>query len=348
MLFDRSNEENLKFGLEKSYHKSIVEAHSQQSAEINVVATLNLFFIDDVECNAATSANGEYEITNSTTFDRFSLIKPRLCKPPNATSHINEISTNFLPIGRYFLRIRYRRVIFTNDSQLDVMFNSSKLEKESLADLSLLPLAIRAQIVYEHLSASRVGGSGSFSKRARTINTLAIDSHLLQIEINKKRDELIKEAIIRSSNPMDTEALLMSAAAIKSAPELDEFIKTLEIDLNSYYICEKLPPSLGSGASDDFSCIKDLDLVKLNRLDALASFKCVQKYRNILWNVIFADKAKKSVSRSASMINRSVFFISSQKRRYQLNLDFTKSPLFGVSCNFLSRLSHLKSFGFNL
>lgn len=309
MLFDRSNHENLKFNLEKSYHKSIVEAHAQQSAEINVVSTLNLFYIEDVECNAAASATGEYEITNTVNFDKFSLIKPRLCKPPNANSHINEISTSFLPIGRYFVRIRYRRVLYTSESQLDVMLNASSLEKESIADLSLLPLAIRAQIIYEH-SAAMIrcsGGRGSYSMRPRSINALAIDSHLLQIEINKKRDELIKEAIIRSSNPLDTEALLLSAAT-KTSPELDEFIKTLEVDLNSYYICEKLPYD-DSSSHAATAALKDVDLVKLNRLDALASFKCVQKYRNLLWNVILADKVRKSVSRSASTINRYLRFL---------------------------------------
>jgi len=32
MLFDRTNEENLKYSLEKSYHKSILEAHVQQDS----------------------------------------------------------------------------------------------------------------------------------------------------------------------------------------------------------------------------------------------------------------------------------------------------------------------------
>lgn len=316
MLFDRSNQENLKFNLEKSYHKSIVEAHAQQSAEINVVSTLNLFYIEDVECNAASSATGEYEITDSVAFDKFSLIKPRLCKPPNANSHINEVSTSFLSIGRYFVRVRYRRVLYTSDSQLDIMLNASSLEKESIADLSLLPLAIRAQIIYEHSSSLRSGYSSSRGSTKRPINVLAIDSHLLQIEINKKRDELIKEAIIRSSNPLDTEALLMSASApARQSPELDEFIKTLEVDLNSYYICEKLPYPTGDGSDGTMAAVstantgKELDLVKLNRLDALASFKCVQKYRMLLWNVIFAaDKLGKNVSRSASTINRYIKF----------------------------------------
>lgn len=288
MLFDRSNEENLKFALEKSYHKSIVEAHAQQAAEINIVCNLNLYYLEDVECNSSSSRTGEYEITNSLKFEKFSMIKPRLCKPTLNTSHSSEISTNFLAIGRYFVRIRYQRVLFTNDAQLDLMLNASTLDKESIVDLSLLPLAIRAQLIYEyHTGSERV-------TQQCTINALAIDSHLLQIEINRKRDELIKEAIIRSSNPMDTEALLTSTAA-KPSPELEEFIKSLEVDLNSYYICEKL-------AGNETQTVKESDLVKLNRLDALASFKCVQKYQSLFWNVIFADKDNKNFRRCPSAL----------------------------------------------
>lgn len=300
MLFDRTNEENLKYGLEKSYHKSIVEAHAQQMAEINIVGTINLFYIEDVECNAA--ASGEYEITNSVKFDKFSLIKPHLSRSAammrasgadTPVSAALAATTNFLPIGRYFVRVKYRRVLFTNDAQLDALLNSSsRLEKESIVDLSLLPLAIRAQIVYEF------GQRGTMSTH-RTMNALAIDSHLLQIEINKKRDELIKEAIIKSSSPLETEALLMSASMAKSTPELEEFIKSLELDLNSYYICEKLSTVAELGN------FREADLVKLNKLDALASFKCVQKYRGLLYNVIFPDKARKFPKRNSStMINR--------------------------------------------
>ena len=307
MLFDRSNEENLKYGLEKSYHKSIIEAHAQQSTDINIIGTLSLFYIEDVECNAANSASGEYEISNTVKFDQFSLIKPRLSKSSTPGGPlINEVSTNFLPIGRYFMRVKYRRVLFTGDTQLDVLLNSSSsVEKESIVDLSLLPLAIRAQLVYEFEASQRRGTQPKY----QNVNALAIDSHLLQIEINKKRDELIKEAIIKSSSPLETEALLMSIAAAaasssaairpaNSSPQLDEFIKCLEVDLNSYYICEKL-----MAEAFEHELGREIDLVKLNKLDALASFKCVQKYRALLWNVIFAEKSRRNINRSANSLS---------------------------------------------
>ena len=306
MLFDRQNEENLKFNLEKSYHKSIVETHARQAAAINIVGQLNLFYIEDMECNASS---GEFEITNSLKFDKFSLIKRMnnksssemlLCSSSTLTTdqQITEISTNFLPIGRYFMRINYRRILFTNDTQLDILLNNTSLEKESIVDLSLLPLAIRAQIIYEYTGLIQSRKHPVTQQQPQQlINVLAIDSHLLQVEINKKRDEMIREAIIKSSSPMDTEMLLLSASS-KWSTELDNFIKSLEIDLNSYYICEKL-------TADNTLKVKDSDLVKLNRLDALASFKCVQKYKSLLNNVILFEKSKiKSASKNNQSVNR--------------------------------------------
>jgi hypothetical protein len=245
-----------------------------------------------MECNES----GEYEITNSLKFDKFSLIKRMNKSTAQNTAQITAISTNFLPIGRYFMHIKYRRILFTNDTQLDVLLNNTSLEKESIVDLSLLPLAIRAQILYE------CNISGGQTRKNQVINVLAVDSQLLQIEINKKRDEMIKEAIIKSSSPMDTETLLLSASS-KSSAELDEFIKSLEIDLNSYYICEKL-----TGTS---SKVRDSDLVKLNKLDALASFKCVQKYKPLLNNVIVIEKPKSTNKNNTSIYRLNLIILNS-------------------------------------
>ena len=263
MLFDKKNCQNYKYTLEKCYHKSIIDTHTfNNQQDINVIANLNLFYI-------------ESPVSLESKFDTFSLIKTSMNTELSAASN--------LPLGKYFVNIKYES---TSCKSSDVASN-----KETIVDLSLLPIAIRAQLIFEcgeYLSQrmqtykwSRLSNTAFKSLDLPSINMFAIDSYLVQIEINKKRDEIIRESLVKTNYDASNFNNSMLASNFDEMLEFETFMKALETELNSYYLCEKVvdprdePSSpvsrkLGPDCSDD--------LVKLNKLDALASYKCVQKY----------------------------------------------------------------------
>ena len=209
-------------------------------------------------------------------FDTFSLIKTNMNKDMSAA--------RCLPIGKYFVSVKYE------------CLGSKSASKETIVDLSLLPLAIRAQLVFE--CTDYLNRKIQTYKKAREANTvpfafknlelphislLAIDSYLVQVEINAKRDEIIKDALVKTKyDSAKLNSSLSASSNFTDILEFDKFMKTLELDLNSYYICEKalsLTNSNGQRASSRDLAIASDDLVKLNKLDALASYRCVHKYK---------------------------------------------------------------------
>jgi hypothetical protein len=260
MLFDKKNSQNYKYALEKCYHKSIIDTHNLNNRQdVNIVANINVHYIE----SQFTASDFE-----STKFETFSLIK---------TSMGNDMSTHSnLPIGKYFATIKYESVSKTKSTK-----------KESIVDLSLLPIAIRAQLIFE--CNEFVNKKIEIYKRARSSNTsfknielpsidmLAIDAYLVQIEINKKRDQIIRESLVKTKYDASNLNNSIVTSNFTEMIEFDTFMKTLEVDLNSYYICEKIA-DLNDSTLNEKSLSPD-DLVKLNKLDALASYKCVQKYK---------------------------------------------------------------------
>lgn len=256
MLFDKKNEENFKFNLEKSYHKSIIETHHlNNKLDINIVARLNLFYVD----------------SNSTDrFNSFSMIRTSLQSIGYDEDDENGADLKYMfPIGKYFINIKYKRLTDPNGTT-----------KDSIVDLSLLPLALRAQLIYDCERYLKNKSSNSLNDSPIQINMLAIDSYLVQMEINKIRDDLIKEAIMNNKANLITNRKSDSSNSYTDVAELEKFIKLIENDLNSFYICNKV---LNLDMNNDLVSNVNDDLVKLNKLDALASFKCVQKYKSYLF-----------------------------------------------------------------
>ena len=289
ILFDKQNEDNLKYNLEQNYQKSIVDTHLSlnRKANINIVAHMNLYYIDDIDSDISLKedlceSHASYiNLVNNSKFFDFSIFK-RL-RDAHQLSHLTDVSTYFLPIGKYFIKVYYKHIIHTNDTVLNQVINETRTEKESIIDLSLLPLAIRAQLIYEcEILLENDEPRGDLPH----VNMMAVDSFLLQMEINKKRDNLIRNIIVNNLNysPKQAEEFLTKKKSFNQMENLNEFITRLEADLDSYYICEKVD-SL-SNKREQQAQRSNEDLVKLNKLDALASFKCVQKYRMEILDII--------------------------------------------------------------
>lgn len=215
ILFDKQNEENMKFSLEQNYQKSIIETHLSlnKCVDINIVANLNLYYIDDIdsaEAEFGEPSTSYLNLVNNSKFYEFSLFKRM--KETNS-GHLNDASTNFLPVGKYFVKIQYKHVIYTNDLHLNTVINETRTEKESIVDLSLLPLAIRSQLIYEcdfylHKKSPQC---------LPVLNVLAVDSFLLQMEINKKRDDLIRKILCKDLRYTNKQAELFLSRKNRSA-----------------------------------------------------------------------------------------------------------------------------------
>ena len=291
MLFDKKNDENFKFGLEQSYHKSIVETHSlNNKQEINIIAKINLFYVDDVD------GESEFKLSGS-RFEKFSLIKTALLAEQINSDDTHEKLTNFLPIGKYFIHVSYKHLVLSSETDVNAL-SEPRTQKETIVDLSLLPLATRAQLVFEisdylnkKINHRQMSSANGFETRPKfvypnlelpVVNMLAVDSFLVQLEINKNRDELIKDILIRNSDQFKlSPKTSTTGSSFTEIVELDRFMKTLELDLNSYYICEKV-----NNLNNDHIIEPTDDLVKLNKLDALASFRCVQKYNKFFNRIL--------------------------------------------------------------
>jgi hypothetical protein len=305
MLFDKQNEENFRFGLEKSYQKSIIETHMSLASDgkhhrhINLIAKLNVLFVNDIDLSSLDNDYGQCELNDlieKSKFDRFSLIKTFNNMNKSSTTNLN---ASKLPIGKYFVSVRYTHLICTGDASLnEILYKEvAGIQKESLIDLSLLPLAIRAQ--FKHIFETMIGADASELQNLPELNMLALDSHLVQAEINRKRDELIRDGIIRNSaRPSDVRQLL-ARNLFADIPDLERIMKKIEMELSSYYICERVSDlrrvesaiaaatgaAAGNGAD---ATLSEDDLVKLNNIDALASYKCVQKYRELICELVFS------------------------------------------------------------
>jgi hypothetical protein len=423
MLFDKQNKENFKFNLEYGFHKSIMDTHRINNAEVNIIAKLNVFYIDETD---EQQAGGKESIRLSNKqFEKFSLIRDHielLFAEKNTRSKDNQIDEysnesqhrsisrdrdrirlekqqqQYMRIAQYFVLVRYKHVRvnkfktieslsrgnshFERSVVNDESGDSCSFDKETVVDLALLPVSIRAQLMHEfefYLSKimsneesrrmliantridKQVKLNTANSLELPLVNMLAIDSELIQLEINKNRDELIKSALNRYNlhNPCLINTILnrldetisfnestykqtsyssgmsssnVAAATVmpkrahkqneETADELSELtasslsydelanfdmnnlIRSVEIDLNSYYICEKtlIIDNEGVKNSDVHDHNHDEDenesnkglyaskladgIVKLNKLDALASYKCVQKYKSIFESLL--------------------------------------------------------------
>lgn len=322
MLFDKQNDENFRFNLEKSYQKSIIETHLSMTAtpasnknqrSINLIARLNVFFVNDIDL-ATTAEYAQCELNDlieKSKFNKFSLIKTF-----NNMVNKSESSSNNakLPIGKYFVCVRYKHVMHTGDSSLnEILFKEiGEVEKESLVDLSLLPLAIRAQ--FKHIidmwgrgednefcsSLLNDGVDETGVNSLPELNMIALDSHLVQMEINKRRDEMIRDGIVANSDrPAEVQSLL-TRNMFAEIPDLDRIMKKIELDLASYYICERVSDLRKQSdlSENGSSQLNEDDLVKLNKIDALASYKCVQKYRELICELVFGLKSAKKPTNS--------------------------------------------------
>jgi hypothetical protein len=322
MLFDKQNEENFRFGLEKSYQKSILETHaavvtSNASAanipgaaattanrSVNTIAKLNVLFINDIDLAGLDTDYGQCELNDlieRSKFERFSLIKT-FNNMSNKSSSGLSVAASKLPIGKYFVAVRYTHLICTGDESLnEILYKEvAGIEKESLIDLSLLPLAIRAQFKHIFEKLAEQDASPSAITEPPELNMIALDSHLVQAEINRKRDELIRDGIVRNSARPAEVRQLLARNLFADIPDLDRIMRKIEAELSSYYICErvsdvrKIAATAANGnviqledANDSTATVSEDDLVKLNKIDALASYKCVQKYKELVCELVF-------------------------------------------------------------
>lgn len=243
IFIDTKNQANHKFTLEQKYHKSIVETHAlNNKKEINIVADLNVFFTCD---------------SHEDTFRSFSLISPPKSKEDIQSISVRKVFNSF-PIGKYFAKLNY---ISKTDT------------KELLIDISLLPLAIRATFAFEFESLIELE-----THEYPTFNLMVLDQGLVQFEKDQLRKKLFNKRFEQFNEiTPDVKHAVMSnpdrfLEKIKSVPisnsYIDQFVKQLDIDLNSFYLCEQ-------------TVCTNVDLIKINKLDALAAFDCAQYFEDI-------------------------------------------------------------------
>ena len=328
MLFDKQNEENFRFGLEKSYQKSIIDTHmsltsekQHQNSAINVIAKLNVLFVNDIDLTALEADYGQCELSDlisRSKFDKFSLIKT--FNHMSKTTSGSSINSNKLPFGKYFVSVRYTHLVCTGDPNLnEILYHEvASIEKDSLVDLSLLPLAIRAQ--FKHIFETIENGGGEWwpsEQHLPELKLLALDSHLVQAEINRKRDELIREGIIRNSVRPNEVKQLLDKNMFADIPELEKIMKKIELELSAYYICERVADvkritSVEELAGSQAEAMADLceeDLVKLNKIDALASYKCVQRYRQLICELLLNLIPRQQSSEELAKSNHRFYLI---------------------------------------
>ena len=190
-----------------------------------------------------------------------------MINPPKSKEDIQSISVNKVfnsfPIGKYFAKLKYI-------SKTDI--------KELLIDISLLPLAIRTTLIFEFESLLELK-----THEYPTFNIMALDEDLVQYE----KEQLKKKLFMKRFEQFDEvtrdvkQAVISNAEQflekIKSTPisnsYIDQFVKQIDIDLNSFYLCEQ-------------TICKNVDLIKINKLDALAAFDCAQYFEDIFKELI--------------------------------------------------------------
>ena len=168
-------------------------------------------------------------------FDRFSIIRS-----PTSTEDVQQmIQTkmfNSIPIGKYFMSVKYENV-------------KNKLCKESLIDASLLPIPLRTQLIHEYENMLNMFRETRVPPRTPTLYVTPVDFNQVRREIHLNKTALRKN--------LD--------------PKVTELPQNVEIELNTFYICEKCVNLKNSRPS----------LVKLSKLDALAVFNLAQaKFKN--------------------------------------------------------------------
>ncbi len=257
LFTDSTSDRNNKFSLEKKYHKSIVETHAfNEKKEINVVASLNVLFTGPAK-----------------EFDSFSLINPPKTKQDIHSISFHKIFNNF-PIGKYFARIKY-------------ISAEACLSKELLIDVSLLPLQIRSNLVYAFETSQIDQSYPSLYLMTLDISFPQTERDILTNNLFRSRlqqfDDVpanFKNAFL--ANPMGFLHKMKSESSENTS--LNQFIKQVDTDLNSFYLCERVidTPETFKTATD---------LCKINRLDALAYFNSVQKYSDLFSSVFVATGA---------------------------------------------------------
>jgi len=347
MLFDKDNTDNYRFSLEKKYHKSIIDTHvTNKKDDINIVAHLNVyFFYNETENNSIDSMKFK-----TTHFELLSLIRPPTTNEDIA-SITNKKMFNSLPIGKYFVDIKYQWIV--NNDQTE--------HKNSLIDLSLLPLPIRIQLIYE-LETSTIDNP--------TIELMIVDNNLLRNKMIKTKETFIREAFRKHATNIDDsiKSLVLnnilnlgslrselSETELANNYQLDKLLKVLEIELNSFYICEQV------GANENVEQpveVTDDSLVKLNRIDALVSFECAQKYKDILvtkiksnYDDILNSTMKSEISKLDSKIfeaRGAMFYLLENGKYYRCLLPIsdlihkTNSDLANNSLNYSNISEHLQ------
>jgi len=332
MLFDKDNSDNYRFSLEKKYHKSIIDTHvTNRKNDINIVAHLNVYFMNDQLTEISNKAN---------QFDLLSLIRPPTTNEDIA-SITNKKMFNSLPIGKYFVDIKYKCII--NKMQID--------HKESLIDLSLLPLPIRSQLIYELENSADANDDPA-------IELIVIDNHLFRMKMIRTKENLIREAFRKHSTNIDDSMKylvlnnIMNLGSLRNElrqielennQQIDKLLKSLEIELNSFYICERV---ISNNENRQHSAeIMPDDLVKLNRIDALVSFECAQKYKDILAPVKVSFNQN---SNDDSQNNNNMFYLLDNGKYYRCLLPIsdliqkTSDAVMNSNLNYLQLVEDLQ------
>lgn len=271
MFIESREDANYKFALEQKYHKSIVETHAMNAKkEVNIVATFNILYTPS-----------DTEISNDLGFGNFSLINPPKSKDDIRSISLHKIFNSF-PIGKFFAQLNYYSAETGHAKQL-------------LIDISLLPLQIRSTIVHEF---EALFGKNSHHEVYPTFSLLVIDVSMAQAEKHKliqnifaKRLEQFDEIDdqLRHSftkQPFEFLAKMKSDLMPAANPYLDQFVKQLDIDLNSFYLCEQVIDKRTSAM--DAGQTKP-SLIKLNKLDALAYFDSCQLFDRYAEHLFDAD-----------------------------------------------------------
>ena len=235
---------------------------ANEKKEINVVATLKVLFTG-----------------SERDFDSFSLINPPKTKQDIHSISFHKIFNNF-PIGKYFARLKY-------------VSAEACLSKELLIDISLLPLQIRSNLIYAYELSLKT------NQAYPSLYIMTLDIRLPQTERTNLTSALFRSRLQQFddlsahfkhaflTNPVGFLNKMKSEAA--SSSSLDQFIKQIDTDLNSFYLCECVidtPETLKTAT----------DLCRINRLDALAYFNSVQKYRDLFGRVFAAAGADASAA----------------------------------------------------
>lgn len=267
-----------------------------------VIARLNVIYVNNDDNDYAH---------NSNNFSNFSLLN----------LNGEESSTNF--DRRYFVHIRYFKCPKQDLNADNIKLYKNAVEiRETMIDINLLPEQIRSELFIEckqYLPIVSTRKTFTSELNIRYVNdhlimpslsVLVIESDLIQLNINEKRDELINSTLNKCTNA--------KSLSEPKVVEVDNFVSTLEKELNSYLICEKV-------LDRDTEQTDTKDLVKLNKLDALISFETVQSFKYIFellkpYNVLNSATTSNDVNTLKLNRNTNEFYIIDNEKYYKCTI----------------------------